>query len=501
MATSSRSPAPILARDGNLGLQSAAVVPNLDGTLSLDMPAQGSGTVPVVITTPYGSITFDYTYYDAPTITSISPESGPTTGAAVIVSGAGFDAPGLLVTAAGTPVTPDVTATSLSFTMPAHASGGVNVVVMTDGGQATDSYTYVDAPTLTLMDVTVPLGGGSISIEGQHLLGATATLDRLPLTIESSDATQLNTTLPTHGVGVATLILQTPGGTATLTVHYSAAPVLLMATSSLIDTAFPTTTISGESLADPTGVSIDGLPVAVFASTASSITVVAPSLPLGRYDVIVHTAGGSATAADLYAVTEHSAINLSTDTTKLGDALTIAVRGFNPLSAVTVTLHSTPVNLGTFRIGADGRRTLTVAIPMDTEAGSHVITVSGIDVDGAPLTVDASLEVASGATVPVTPAAAAALSVPVITPSAAAPAAPVSTPVPAVPVARVSSHAGPVPATPVAKGYPVRKPTAAGPISKGHPGSGLAQTVGLDLLVGLAVLALVLVGWKRRKRS
>ncbi len=479
--------------------QSATVIGNQDGSLSLDMPAHNAGTVPVVVTTPYGEMTFDYTYYAPPTIISVSPASGPITGTAVVLAGTGFDAPNLSVTAAGTTVTPAVTPTSLSFTMPAHASGDVNIVVTTDGGQAMSSYSYLDAPTLPIA-ISVPLAGGSISLQGQHLLGATATLDGQPLTIGNSDDSQLNTWLPAHAAGDASFVAQTAGGTASMTVHYAAVPVLQAATSSLVDTAFPITTINGEDLLDPTLITINGQPVAVLQSSADSATVMAPSLSLGRYDVTVHTAGGGATAPGLYAVTEHSFIQLSTDTTKPGGELTVSVHGYNPRSPVTVTMHSTPITLGTFTVGTDGRGTFTVHIPKNAEAGSHVIAVNGSDADGSPLTVNASLEVRSGATTPVSPKVPATPKDPVSRTTAAL-LDPVSTPIPAAPLARVSPDTRPVPATPAAKVKSAGKPSVASPIAKRSSGFGLAKAIGLDVLLGVAVLALVCVGWARRRHS
>ncbi|WP_219993581.1 S-layer homology domain-containing protein [Paenibacillus pabuli] len=108
-------------------------------------PAGSAGTVDVTVTTPGGTSTTSaadqYTYIAMPTITSMSPTSGPTTG-------------GTTVTLTGTNLT-DATAvkfgateatsytvnseTSITATAPAGSAGTVDVTVTTPGGTSTTS--------------------------------------------------------------------------------------------------------------------------------------------------------------------------------------------------------------------------------------------------------------------------------------------------------------------------------------------------------------------------
>jgi len=67
--------------------------------------------------------------------------------------------------------------------------------------------------------------------------------------------------------------------------------------------------------------------------------------------------------------------------------------GFMPDSDVDVTLHSTPVHLGTFTTDASGAFTATVTIPADTAAGAHTIVLTGTSPNGQPATVDLALTV------------------------------------------------------------------------------------------------------------
>src|SRR5262249_27871151 len=87
----------------------------------------------------------------APTLSGISPASGPTTGnTSVSITGTGF-ASGATVTIGGSPAT-QITVTSsttITATSPAHSAGAADVTVSNPGGQAgtlTGGFTYVAPP-------------------------------------------------------------------------------------------------------------------------------------------------------------------------------------------------------------------------------------------------------------------------------------------------------------------------------------------------------------------
>jgi len=122
-----------------------------DGKISVTVPEGSStGSVDVSVTTTGGiSSQLNYTYVDAPTITTITPSSGPTDG-------------GTAVTITGTDLTyttnvtfDGVTAsfivsnsTTVTAITPAGTAGAVDVVVTTTGGSATEvgGYTYLSGP-------------------------------------------------------------------------------------------------------------------------------------------------------------------------------------------------------------------------------------------------------------------------------------------------------------------------------------------------------------------
>jgi hypothetical protein len=114
-----------------------------------------------------------FTYLPAPTVSSVSPASGPVTGGtSVTVSGTGF-ASGATVdfgTVAATAV--DVlSSTSLTATSPAGTEA-VDVKVTTGGGtssaSAADQFTYLAAPTVSSVSpASGPVTGGtSVTVSG-----------------------------------------------------------------------------------------------------------------------------------------------------------------------------------------------------------------------------------------------------------------------------------------------------------------------------------------------
>ena len=108
-------------------------------SITATTPAATAGTVTVLVTNPNGqsgSLNNGYTYTPNPTLTSVSPSSGSVSGGTpVTITGTNF-ASGATVTFGGTAATKVtfVSSTSITATTPAHAAGGVSVVVTNSNG-------------------------------------------------------------------------------------------------------------------------------------------------------------------------------------------------------------------------------------------------------------------------------------------------------------------------------------------------------------------------------
>jgi hypothetical protein len=120
-------------------------------TITVNTPAHTAGTVNVVVTNPDGQIgtsVFNYTSTTAPapTVSGVSPNSGPTGGGTTVtLTGTNFVS-GATVTFGGTAATiMSLNSTTITVNTPAHTAGTVNVVVTNPDGQTgsnTNGFTY-----------------------------------------------------------------------------------------------------------------------------------------------------------------------------------------------------------------------------------------------------------------------------------------------------------------------------------------------------------------------
>ena len=203
----------------------ATTTVNSDTQITATAPA-GTGTVDVTVTTAGGtsatSAADQYTYVGAPTVTSISPTSGPTAGGTTVtITGTGLGG-ATAVTFGATAATGFVvnSATQITATAPA-GTGTVDVRVTTAGGtsatSAADQFTYVPAPTVTgIAPTSGPTGGGTtVTITGTGLGGATAvTFGATAATgFAVNSATQITATAPA-GTGTVDVRVTTPSGTS-----------------------------------------------------------------------------------------------------------------------------------------------------------------------------------------------------------------------------------------------------------------------------------------------
>jgi hypothetical protein len=198
-------------------------------TITATTPAHAAGAVDVVVTAPAGNGTGTaaFTYVlPAPTVTSISPTSGPIAGGTpVTITGANFTG-ATAVTIGGLAATgiTVVNATTITATTPAHAAGAVNVTVTTPSGAGTGTgiFTYVaPGPTVTSISPNSgpTTGGTSVTITGTNFSGATAvkfgSADAASFSVVN--ATQITATSPAGSLGSVYVTVTTAGGTSPAT--------------------------------------------------------------------------------------------------------------------------------------------------------------------------------------------------------------------------------------------------------------------------------------------
>ena len=143
-----------------------------DTSLTCTVPANSSGPVNVSVQDSLSQVTSlksGFTYAGAPTIITVSPTSGSTSGGdSVTVSGTNFTAASTIAFG-GTfcATTTFLSANALSCTTPPRAAGVVDVMVTNPDGQAATSsgaYTFASAGTTAASQAAVTLTGISPSL-------------------------------------------------------------------------------------------------------------------------------------------------------------------------------------------------------------------------------------------------------------------------------------------------------------------------------------------------
>src|SRR5581483_10895173 len=164
----------------SFGGVAAGSVTNIGGgQLTAVAPAGSGGVVDVVVSSPAGSSPAspaDQYAYGAPTVSSVTPDGGPTSGGTTVaIVGQGF-VPGSTVafgSAQGT-VT-GITPTRITVQSPSQAVGPVDVTVTTPAGTSAtsfaDSFAY-GVPTVSTVspNAGAPAGGTTVTITGSNFV-------------------------------------------------------------------------------------------------------------------------------------------------------------------------------------------------------------------------------------------------------------------------------------------------------------------------------------------
>jgi hypothetical protein len=217
------------------GIPTAFSVVN-DTTIVATTPAGTAGGKPVRVVSPQGAglLVDGFTYFGGPTISSVSPSSGPTTGGTTItITGTNFynGSAGATVTVGGVDATSVtiVNETTITAVTPPGALGSAAVAVTTPSGTANlaNAFTYViPPPTISSFFPTGgPRNGGTlVTITGTNLMDATS-VTFADVNGHVSGSTQLTIVSPTTVTIVTggapssagnpfTVRVHTPAGTA-----------------------------------------------------------------------------------------------------------------------------------------------------------------------------------------------------------------------------------------------------------------------------------------------
>ncbi|MFF3786916.1 IPT/TIG domain-containing protein [Streptomyces sp. NPDC001933] len=133
------------------GSRVATIQSVTDTAVTVGVPgAPSSGPVSVTVITPVGNANgLTFTYLDTPTLTGVSPDTGPTSGGTdVTITGANL-ATAQGVTFDNTPAAFVVISDhTITASAPPHPAGGIAITVSTLGGSSQSTYTYLDGPAI-----------------------------------------------------------------------------------------------------------------------------------------------------------------------------------------------------------------------------------------------------------------------------------------------------------------------------------------------------------------
>ena len=166
-----------------------------------------------------------------PSISSVTPGTGPTGGGTVVTINGGGLGGGAAITVtfggvtATNPWRPGTSPATIICTTPAHAAGFVTVSVTIDGsgtGSLTNAFEYVNpVPTFSSISPAAgpPDGGTVVTISGTNFSGATAVTfgGTAAASYTVNSATSITSTTPAHAAGAADVSVTTPIGTGTKT--------------------------------------------------------------------------------------------------------------------------------------------------------------------------------------------------------------------------------------------------------------------------------------------
>ncbi|WP_219823109.1 IPT/TIG domain-containing protein [Nocardia nova] len=354
----------------------------------------GTGTVQVTVTTPVGTSNgISYTYVQVPSLTSLSPSSGPAAGGTTItLTGAnlaGATAVRFGTTAASFTV---VSATQITASAPA-GTGTVQVTVTTPAGTSNGiSYTYAAMPSLTGVSPNQgpTSGGNTVTLTGTNLSGATAvrfgTSAALSFTVVS--ATQITAVAPPGGAGAVDVTVVTPGGSSTVASSYFYLNVPTL--TGIAPTSGPlaggaTVVLTGTNLASATAVIFGAAPASSFTVvSATQITAIAPA-GTGTVQVTVTTPGGISNGISYTNLPAPTLTGLSPNQGPATGGNTVTITGTNLAQTTTVLFGTTTAAFTVISdhqivaiapAGAAGPISVTLATPAGTSTAATYTRVA-----------------------------------------------------------------------------------------------------------------------------
>ncbi len=407
IAIAGAEPSEVTAVD--FGMSPASFFANNEGSITAFAPP-GTGVVDVTVTTVWGgtsltSFADQFKYVPPPSITAVTPETGPAAGGtSVTITGSGLE--GATAVYFGSASATSFTAeseSSLTAISPAGTSGEtVDVTVTTLGGTTTasanDRFRYLQTAPLLVTKLNPSsgelAGGTPVVISGSAFVGATAvhfgSVSAASFLVRGERKIMA---IAPAGTGVVDVTVTTPEGVSPTSsadrFSYVASPPAVEAVSPVEarEKGGTKVTIKGTNLLGATAVHFGPAPASSFAVNATGTVITAvdpPAEAAGKatVDVVITTPEGTSpvTSADHFTYRLMAPIvtglSINKGPATGGTTLTISGNGFIEVSAVnfgSVGATSFTVNSG---------KSITATSPAETVGNVGVTVTTPLGVSG-----------------------------------------------------------------------------------------------------------------------
>ena len=362
---------------GSTAATNVVVVSGTSITATTPAGSAGAVTVTVTVSGQSGSLASGYTYVVAPTVSSVSPNSGPVAGGtAVTITGTNFAA-GATVTIGGTSATnvAVVNGTTITATTPTHAAGAVAVAVTVNGqnGSLTNGFTYTGTTAISFTQVasatpqsataTVPVTFPAAQTAGDLnvvVVGWNDTTSTVQSVKDSAGNTYKLAVGPTSGSGLQQSIYYAANilaGSNTVTVTFSQAaafPDIRILEYQGVTTLDVTAGASGSSAA---------------ASSGTATTTVANELIFGA-DIVatLTTAAGTGFTSRI----------ITTPNGDIAEDKLVTTAGSNSATATLSASGPWVMQMATFSAVSGPQPTVSSVAPNNgTTAGGTAVTITG----------------------------------------------------------------------------------------------------------------------------
>jgi hypothetical protein len=322
-----------------------------------------------------------------PTVTSISPSSGPIAGGtSVTITGSNF-ATGAAVTFGGAAATNVlvVNSTTITAATPAAGSGGTVAVTVTNSngmaGSLASGFTYLAPPTVTSVSPNQgsTSGSQSVTITGTNFVsGATVTFGSVAATnVTVVNNTTITATTPANSTGAVTVTVTNAGslsGSLTNGFTYLIIPTVTSVSPASGPTAGGTSvTITGTNFASGATVTF-GSAAATNAVVVNSTTITAttPAGSAGAVTVTVTVGGQSGSLANAFTYGQPTVTSVSPSNGPVAGGTSVTITGTNFAPGATVTFGSASAT----NVTVVNSTTITATTPAVGGAGTVTVTVT-----------------------------------------------------------------------------------------------------------------------------